>query len=266
MCAILPAEEHEGIVFERTDLAGSPRIPAHINFLAAEDRRTKLVFGSASVEMTEHLLAACAGLQVDNCLIQINAPELPGCDGSALPYAEALLQAGILSQTAPRKCLQIQQSTPVEDAQAVLAVAPCFEGLRLSYELDYGPESPIPAQSADFQITPEIFLKEIAPARTFVLEQEIAWLRSKGYGQKVTFQDLLVYGINGPVENPLRASNECARHKLLDCLGDLFLCGCDLTGHIRAARSGHRHNHLLAKTLYEQQKCLSDPCPDKKIA
>lgn len=270
----LPAGEHQGIVFERTDLAGSPRVPAHIHFLAAEDRRTRLVSGSASVEMTEHLLAACAGLQVDNCLIQINAPELPGCDGSALPYAEALLQAGIISQTAPRKCLHIQQSTTVDltanqttgSANVTLTAGPCSEGLRFTYELDYGPESPIPAQSADFQITPEIFLREIAPARTFVLEQEIAWLRSKGYGQKVTFQDLLVYGINGPVENTLRASNECARHKLLDCLGDLFLCGCDLTGHIRAARSGHRHNHLLAKALYEQQKCLSEPCPDKKIA
>ena len=248
----LPAGEHQGIVFERTDLPDSPRIPANIACLAAEDRRTKLVLGPASIEMTEHLLAALAGLQIDNCLIQVDAPELPGCDGSALPYAEALLDAGIVAQSASRACHVLQAMILLDDQQTTLVAEPYSLGLRISYDLNYGPGSPIPPQLADFTLTPETFISKIAPARTFVLEQEIAYLRSKGYGQRVTASDLVVYGSAGPVGNSLRAHNECARHKLLDCLGDLLLCGCDVQGHIRAFRTGHRHNHQLARAIADR--------------
>ncbi|WP_237226425.1 UDP-3-O-acyl-N-acetylglucosamine deacetylase [Rubinisphaera sp. JC750] len=244
-----PAPEHHGIVFERTDLPGCPQVPATVAYLAPEERRTKLVCGEATVEMTEHLLAAFAGLQIDNCLVQIDAPELPGCDGSALPYAEALLRADPIEQSAERDLFCLDRSLLLDDEAAVLNGLPCEAGYRISYELNYGANSPIPVQMADFTITPEIFITKIAPARTFVQEQEIAFLRSRGYGKHVTFQDLVVYGADGPIENTLRAQNECARHKLLDCLGDLALTGCDLQGHIRAFRSGHRHNHDLARQI-----------------
>ena len=253
----LPAGEHHGIVFQRVDLADKPLIPALVDFLAPEERRTKLVRGAASVEMTEHLLAAFAGLRIDNCLVQIDAPELPGCDGSALWYAEALLNAGIVAQSAPRDLLQIDQPELIEDATSVLHAEPGEPGLWLSYSLDYGSHSPIRPQSAEFQITPETFVAKIASARTFLLEQEIAYLRSRGYGQKVTLQDLLVFGPQGPIENALRAPNECARHKLLDCLGDLALAGCDIQGQIRAIRTGHRHNHELARRLCQAQRQAS---------
>jgi len=244
-----PAPEHHGIVFERVDLPDCPQIPATIAHLAPEERRTKLINGCASVEMTEHLLAAFAGLQIDNCLIQIDAPELPGCDGSALPYAEALLQAEPVEQSAAREVFQLDQPFLQDDDTAVLNGLPSESGYRISYELNYGARSPIPVQMADFTITPETFITKIAPARTFVQEQEIAFLRSRGYGKHVTFQDLVVYGADGPIDNTLRAQNECARHKLLDCLGDLALVGCDLQGHIRGFRSGHRHNHELARQI-----------------
>jgi len=244
-----PAAENHGIVFQRTDLPGSRRIPATIQYLAPEERRTKLVRDEASVEMTEHLMAALAGLQIDNCLIQIDAPELPGCDGSALPYVEALLDAKIVTQTVKRETFVIQHTQSLQQEQTTISLAPSASGLRLSYDLNYGNNSPIEPQVADFSITPEIFATKIAPARTFVLEQEVKYLRSKGYGQKVTLEDLLVYGEQGPVGNSLRAPNECARHKLLDCLGDLLLCGCDVQGHIRCFRSGHRQNHQLAKEI-----------------
>jgi len=244
-----PAAENHGIVFQRTDLPGSRRIPATIQYLAPEERRTKLVRDEASVEMTEHLMAALAGLQIDNCLIQIDAPELPGCDGSALPYVEALLDAKIVTQTVKRETFVIQHTQSLQQEQTTISLAPSASGLRLSYDLNYGNNSSIEPQVADFSITPEIFATKIAPARTFVLEQEVKYLRSKGYGQKVTLEDLLVYGEQGPVGNSLRAPNECARHKLLDCLGDLLLCGCDVQGHIRCFRSGHRQNHQLAKEI-----------------
>ncbi len=244
-----PAAENHGIVFQRTDLPGSRRIPATIDYLAPEERRTKLVRDEASVEMTEHLMAALAGLQIDNCLIQIDAPELPGCDGSALPYVEALLDAKIVAQTVKRETFVIQQTESLQQDQTTISLEPCASGLRLSYDLNYGNNSPIEPQVADFSMTPETFATKIAPARTFVLEQEVNYLRSKGYGQKVTLEDLLVYGDDGPIGNSLRAPNECARHKLLDCLGDLLLCGCDVQGHIRCFRSGHRQNHQLAKEI-----------------
>ncbi len=244
-----PAAEDHGIVFQRLDLPGSHRIPALIEYLAPEERRTKLVRGEASVEMTEHLMAALAGLQIDNCLIQIDAPELPGCDGSALPYVETLLDAKIVTQSAKRETFVVQQSQSLQQSQTVIDIEPCAAGLRISYDLNYGSNSPIKPQVADFTITPETFATKIAPARTFVLEQEVNYLRSKGYGQKVTLEDLLVYGADGPIGNSLRAPNECARHKLLDCLGDLLLCGCDVQGFIRCFRSGHQQNHQLAREI-----------------
>ncbi|WP_339742331.1 UDP-3-O-acyl-N-acetylglucosamine deacetylase [uncultured Rubinisphaera sp.] len=245
----LPAEENTGIVFERVDLPGHPQIPADIDYIAAEERRTKLVNDSASVEMIEHVMAALAGLQIDNCRIQVNSSELPGCDGSSLPYAVALIEGQPVSQSARRKTIVINKESAIEQGEAVVSIAPYFSGLRISYDLNYGSESCIPPQLADFTITPETFVTKIAPARTFVLEREIEYLRRQGYGEKVTTADLLVYGESGPIGNSLRAHNECARHKLLDCLGDLALCGCDVQGHIRAFRSGHRHNHQLARQL-----------------
>jgi len=252
---ILPADGDHGIVFQRIDLPGQPLIPGTIEYLAAEERRTKLANGSASIEMTEHLLAALAGLHIDNCLVQVDAPELPGCDGSSLDYVTALLEAGIVQQAAIRKCLAIESPIILDDpAGPVLEVHPNSEGLRIEYDLDYGANSCIPAQRADFSITPGLFASQIAPARTFVLEQEIEYLRSRGFGQKVTMQDLLVFDKDGPIENELRAPNECARHKLLDCVGDLALCGFDIQGKVRAFRSGHKQNHELARVL----KSLSD--------
>lgn len=250
----LPAPAGHGLVFERTDLPGHPRIPARIEYLAAEERRTKLEYQGASVEMTEHLMAALAGLQIDHCLIQLNGPELPGMDGSALPYVTALLDAGLVSLEIPRETFRVSQPELIEDDGARLTAEPCAAGLQIRYELNYGPDSPIPPQVAEFLVTPELFVNEIASARTFVLEKEIAYLRARGYGQHVTYQDLLVFGDAGPIENPLRAINECARHKLLDCLGDLALIGCDLQGQIHASRTGHRHNHALARRIAALQK------------
>ncbi|MBL4884708.1 MAG: UDP-3-O-acyl-N-acetylglucosamine deacetylase, partial [Planctomycetaceae bacterium] len=163
-----PADENHGIVFQRTDLAGSPKIPANIDYIASEERRTKLQRGNASVEMVEHLMAAMNGLQIDNCLVQLDAAELPGCDGSALPYVEALLDANIVTQSAKRETIVIGETVTIEQEQAVITAGPAWSGLRISYDLNYGSDSPIPPQLADFTITPELFATKIASARTFV--------------------------------------------------------------------------------------------------
>lgn len=255
----LPAPENYGIAFRRTDLADSPNIPARVEFTVPRARRTALEHQGAGVELTEHVLAALAGLQIDNCVIELNGPEVPGCDGSSRPFIDALLGAGIQPLSERRavrildRLLALEMSEPDVSLRAVPAANP---GLRITYELDYGADSPIPRQSLTLNITPETFVREIAFARTFILEAEVQAFLAQGIGQRLSFQDLLIYGPDGVVGNQLRASDECVRHKILDCVGDLALLGCDFSGHVTFRRTGHRHNAELVRTI--QQCCPAE--------
>lgn len=263
-----PAPEETGIVFRRVDLKGQPDLPVSLEFLESTHRRTSLVRENARVELTEHVLAALAGLQIDNCLIEINAPEVPGVDGSCRPFVEGLLSAGIEEQDADRKTLRIDQMLEVEDdrGEANVKIQPHLsDHLVISYYLDYGKNSPIPPQTFTIDVTPESFLKEIAFARTFVLESEVAMLRAAGYGTRVTEKDLLVYGEHGVIGNTLRAPDECVRHKILDAIGDFALLGCDLRGHVSAYRSGHHLNQQLAQKIATSSAGQS-PAPTRHVA
>jgi len=247
----LPAAEDHGIAFQRTDVAGAGVIPALIHYAVPQPRRTAIAHQGVTVETIEHVMAALAGLQIDNCLLQLDAPEPPVGDGSAQLFADAILEAGITEQTAERPCLTVTNKALVysldrpEDIQA----APSNTGqYRLTYELDYG-HPHISSQTATVDVTPQSFLDAITFARTFVLEEEVTALKSQGFGLRMTPQNLLVFGPNGPLENAMHTPDECARHKLLDCLGDLALIGCDIRGDIHARRSGHRHNRELVRDL-----------------
>ena len=248
----LPAPPNFGLVFERVDRPGAPLIPATLEFSLERQRRTAVGRGDVVVEMTEHVLAALAGLQIDNCLIQIDGPETPGMDGSALAFAEALLRAGIVEQDAPRRCLVIEHAVnaDAEDGRSGMSARPLARPtLAISYHIDYGARSPIPPQNLTVEISPDTFLHELAFSRTFILETEINALRARGYGRRTTTRDLLVFGPDGPIENELRTPDECARHKILDCVGDFALLGCDLVGHVSAYRSGHELNREIAQLL-----------------
>jgi UDP-3-O-acyl N-acetylglucosamine deacetylase len=252
-----PAPDNTGIVFRRVDLKGQPDLPVCLEFLESTHRRTSLVNGNARVELTEHVLAALAGLQIDNCLIEIDAPEVPGVDGSCRPFVEELLAAGIVEQSSYRSSLRIEEALEVQSdrGDASVQIRPQLsEGLVITYHLDYGNGSPIPPQTLTVDFTPETFLREIAFARTFVLEAEVEALRAAGYGQRVTEKDLLVYSHNGVTGNTLRAVDECVRHKILDAIGDFALLGCDLKGHITAWRSGHHLNQQLAQKIKASHK------------
>jgi len=247
----LPAAPLQGIQFQRLDVAGSEPIPAHIDFAVPRDRRTALANRDASVELTEHILAALAGLQIDNCLIQMDGPEVPGGDGSAMMFVEALLGTEVVPQNEPRQCFVVEQPTkiPGPEGSSVIALPDPAGRLTIEYALDYGAASPIPYQEMRIEISPENFVQELAFARTFILETEIEALRAAGYGRRMTEKDLLIYGENGVIGNTLRAQDECVRHKILDCLGDFSLLGCDLVGHFIAMKSGHRLNRELVKML-----------------
>jgi UDP-3-O-acyl-N-acetylglucosamine deacetylase len=275
----VPAPADHGIVFRRIDLPGSPTIPARIAFTVHRERRTAIERNGAVVEMTEHVLAALAGLHVDNCLVELDGPEPPGFDGSSLRFAEMLLSAGIIEQDAVRPTLvagpcRVHQARdrsevvyhptrPVHSAadrdwtQNASRNPPSrsdedvrvTSALTITYRLDYGRRVSIPVQELTVSIRPETFLNELAFSRTFVLKEEADALRAAGYGARTTARDLLVFGPDGPIDNKLRTPDECVRHKILDCLGDFALLGCDFQGHFYADRSGHHLNREMVRQL-----------------
>jgi UDP-3-O-[3-hydroxymyristoyl] N-acetylglucosamine deacetylase len=246
-----PAPVDTGIVFVRADMAGFPRIPATVDHRVEMPRRTTLRSGEASVEMIEHIMAALAGLQIDNCEIWVNRPEMPGCDGSCLPFVEAISAAGPVVQDAPRRRHVIRRVIRLGDAQSWIEARPGISGQKsvLRYELDFGSGNPIGRQSLEIALSPRHFHMNLAPSRTFMLESEAAAMKAQGLGQRATCKDLLVFGSRGPIDNQLRFPDECVRHKLADMVGDLALAGCDLIGRFIAYRSGHRLNAELVRAI-----------------
>jgi UDP-3-O-acyl N-acetylglucosamine deacetylase len=249
------AEAGTGIVFVRSDLAGRPRIPATIANRAEAQRRTVLRAGEAGVEMVEHILAALAGLEIDNCEVRVDQAEMPGCDGSAAPFVAALESAGIVEQALPRPAFALQKTLRLGGEDSWIEARPGPAGKTiLRYDLDYGAGNPIGRQSLEILFSPSLFPRSLAPSRTFMLEHEAAALQDRGLGLRTTFLDLLVFDANGPIKNRLRFPDECVRHKIVDLIGDLALAGCDLFGRFAAYRSGHRLNAELVRAIAVQRQ------------
>jgi len=251
-----PAEPDSGIVFVRRD-AGGARIGAVVANRIETPRRTTLSSGRVSVEMIEHVMAALAGMQIDNCEVWVDQPEMPGCDGSSLPFVEALEQAGAVEQPAIRPRLVVHNVTRLGSDDAWVEARPGAGGeLSIKFRLDYGSGNGIGRQTLQLVVNPESFRRELAPSRTFVLQEEAQWLVARGLGKRATCQNVLVFDKNGPVDNELRYRDECVRHKSLDLLGDLALAGCDLVGHFVAHRSGHRLNAELVRALLNEEEIV----------
>lgn len=262
-----PAPANHGIVFVRTDLSPHKRISAVVENRIDIPRRTVLTHGGASVEMVEHVLAALSGMQVDNCEIRVNAAELPGCDGSSLPFVEAIEKAGIEAQDSPRATLRIREVTRVGDDDSWVEISPPKgknkNTLTIRYKLDYGQNNPIGKQAYEVIVTPANFKKELASARTFLLEAEAEWLRSQGMCARCTNKDVLVFGEEGVIDNTLRFEDECVRHKALDLVGDLALAGYDLQGSVVACKSGHRLNAEVVRHALIEAELV---CGTRRVA
>ena len=245
-----PAPADTGIIFVRADLEGCPRVPATVEHRVETPRRTVLRRDRASVEMIEHIMAALAGLQVDNCELWVDQPEMPGCDGSCLPFVEVLRAAGVVEQAVARRRRAIRRVIHLGDEKSWIEARPCrSDKMVLRYELDYGSGNPIGRQSLEISLSPRHFHLNLAPSRTFVLESEAAAIKAQGLGGRTTCKDLLVFGPRGPIDNQLRFPDECVRHKMVDMVGDLALAGCDLVGRFVAYRSGHRLNAELVRAI-----------------
>ena len=261
----LPAQEDRGIVFVRTDLVPPVEIPADIHYQASRPHRTtSLTRDETSVETVEHVLSAIWGLGIDNLRIELDAPEPPSLDGSALPFVQVLQGAGIVEQETEREIFVIKEPLIVSDGDASLAVLPGpTDTLEVFYDLDYSETPSIARQTFSFRMGKDDYAAEIAPSRTFLLESEATQFREMGLGEHLSAADVLVMGPAGPVDNELRFADEHVRHKIQDLIGDIALLGHRLRGRLLATRSGHEANHnlvrKLAEAIVEKEKAATGP-------
>jgi UDP-3-O-acyl N-acetylglucosamine deacetylase len=237
-----------GIVFVREDLPGRPHVRACAANLVFERRRTALREGGAEVHTSEHLLAALFALGIDALEIGLNGPEVPGLDGSALVWLEAIDAAGVELRPWERARIVLAQAVAESAGTSAIAAVPCRAGLVVNYVLDH--DNPVvPEQTLEYRLSAESFAREIAPARTFVLEEEVKALLAAGLGKGATVKNTLVVTSDGVKENRLRFPDEFVRHKVLDLLGDLSLVEGDLWARVVAARSGHGLNAALVARI-----------------
>jgi UDP-3-O-acyl N-acetylglucosamine deacetylase len=259
-----PAPAATGVVFIRTDLGPNALVHARIDNVTDTQRRTTLGKPPLSVTLVEHVLAALAGMHIDNCFVEVNAPEPPGLDGSALGFLKVLRQAGVRVQPARRAIWRPTESMVVSSGGATLALHPATAAeLRISYLLNYGTFSPIAQQRHTRAVNPETFANSLANCRTFLLEEEALEFRRRGLGARTDFADLLVFGKRGPIHNSLRFADEPARHKILDLIGDMSLLQQDIHGHVVAYRSGHPLNVELVRVLRDR---LAEQSPARLAA
>jgi UDP-3-O-[3-hydroxymyristoyl] N-acetylglucosamine deacetylase/3-hydroxyacyl-[acyl-carrier-protein] dehydratase len=207
-------------------------------------------------------MAALAGLGIDNAVIKVSGGavgELPMGDGSSRIFVDALLKAQPVELEEDRHPLIITQPVQVQRGEATLAALPGpTDHLEVIYEFEA--PAPVGRQTVSYRLAPQgapgvgdDFETMLAPARTFIFEHEANALRAQGFGRHLSPRDLLVISATGPIDNAFRFADECARHKVLDLIGDLFLIGRPLRGRIVAHKSGHELNHALARKLLEQQ-------------
>ncbi len=247
-----PAPVNSGLVFVRTDIAEPVRISALVPSLAERSRRTTIKKGPVSIETIEHCLATATGLGIDNMIIEVEGSELPSPDCSCEEYLKVLKRAGLVEQTEKRKEFVISEPVSITSGDASIYALPYGDdGLNITYDLDYGGHTGISRQIFSCRVTPEGFERNLAPARTFLLEVEAKQFQARGMGTHLGPRDILVIDSDGPIKNSFRFPDECARHKIVDLIGDLALLGRAVKGRIVAYKSGHSLNQQLVRRLYE---------------
>lgn len=243
-----PADAGRGILFRRLDCAGEA-IPARVERVTGTTSCVALG-GEGGVRTVEHLLSAARALGVDNLLVELDGPEVPGMDGSALPFVRALRDAGLRAQEAARPVLRVRTPVWVGDGEAAWAIA--LPAARLSLTCVVTLEPPAAGdQAATFDVRTGDYEESIAPARTWGYERNAASLRARGLALGASLENTLAIGGSGFL-NPPRFANEPARHKVLDLLGDLALLGADLAAAVIAVRAGHTLHVALARALRAQ--------------
>ena len=249
---LMPGNPDSGIVFTRTDLPGKPEIHARAELVTSTLKATTLSENGAQVFTVEHLLGALSAMGIDNCRIEMDAPEPPVTDGSGLVFAQMVQRAGRTEQEAEKKIRVINRPYSVYDGDKYILMLP-YDGTRVSFT-SVNPHPLLGTQYFDLLLDEETFLKEIAPARTIGFMREVEQMRKLGLGLGGNLKNALVYDDEKCLSIP-RFPDELVRHKILDVLGDLSLIGA-WKGHIIAVKSGHAYNSQLAKQIiaYREEK------------
>ena len=242
---ILPAPADTGVVFERTDLDGRPRVRAAAPNVAATMRATTIEEDGARFFTIEHLMSAISASGLDNCVVELDSEEPPVADGASLVFLDLIAKAGLVEQDEERSVIAVDRVLRIDDGDRFILIAPCDE-LRISFT-SLNPHPLAGTQYADVILGGDVYRKEIAPARTIAYEGEVEALRKAGLGLGGTLETVIVYNDERWL-NPLHYADELVRHKILDVIGDLRLAGM-IRGHIIAAASGHALNTALAKRI-----------------
>ena len=248
-----PAPPDSGVTFYRVDLPGRPAIPAEVDNVIDISRGTTIASNGAEVHTVEHVLAAVVGAGIDNLDIEVDGNETPLGDGSSLPFTEVLNAVGLEEQDAERKFVKVEEPVYYRDGDVMLTVLPA-EDLRITMTIAFDHVA-IGTQYASFTITPETFTNEISSARTFCFLREVKMLQEQGLIRGGTLENAVVVGDESILNDDLRYPDEMVRHKMLDLLGDLFLIGRPMKGHIIAVKSGHATHVEFTKRI---KKALSN--------
>ncbi len=246
--SLKPAPADSGIRFRRLDLGGL-EIPAHVSAVSNLTYATTLSVGDARVETVEHLLAALVSQGIDNVFVDMTHPEVPIMDGSSAPFVYLIQEAGVRKLSSPRRYLKVRQPISVSNGDKRMTVYPADE-CKVTYSISF--DHPLlRAQSRTATITEEAFAEDIAPARTFGFLKEVEMMRQRGLALGGSLDNAIVLGESG-VLNTLRFDDECVRHKILDCIGDLALVGYPIIGHVVVERGGHALHTSLAAAIVAQ--------------
>jgi UDP-3-O-[3-hydroxymyristoyl] N-acetylglucosamine deacetylase len=246
-----PAAPGQGIVFRRTDIPGDGGvIPA--TWRNVVDTQLCTAIGNkqgARIGTIEHLMAALYGCEIDNATIEIDGPEVPAMDGSASPFVFLIDCAGIVDQAASRRGIEVLREINVVEDDCRLSIAPSSD-LFLDFEIDFD-STAVARQAFQLDVGPGAFRSDLARARTFGFVQDIGRLQAAGLARGGSLDNaVIVSGDRILNDDGLRFDDEFVRHKMLDCIGDLYLAGAPILGRVTASRTGHRHNNRLLHSLF----------------
>jgi UDP-3-O-[3-hydroxymyristoyl] N-acetylglucosamine deacetylase len=242
---LLPAPAEHGVRFTRTDVG--VEIPATLAHIGGQDHATTLRCSGVSIGTVEHLLAALAGLGVDDARVEVDGPEVPVLDGSAAPFVILLHEAGLRPLAAPRLHLKVKKLVEVVHGAKSVRLCPA-DHFEIGYSIGF--DHPLLRhQALSLRLTPRSFTESIAPARTFGFLREVETMRKSGLALGGSLENAVVIGETGVLNNKLRFEDEFVRHKILDAVGDLALLGHPLLGRLDATRAGHALHAAVARKL-----------------
>lgn len=260
-----PAAPNSGIHFHRVDVAPEIReIPALHGNIGSTQLCTMLVNDhGVSVALVEHLMAALAGCEIDNVVIKLNGPEVPVMDGSAEPFVSLIENAGILEQDAPRRALQVLYPVTVRDGDRVASLEPS-NGFSVALEIEFD-SGAIGHQKYTLDLSMAAFKSDICRARTFGFLHEVEAMREAGFARGGSLDNAVVIdGDDILNEGGLRFADEFVRHKVLDCVGDMYLAGAPLLGKFRGVKTGHGLHHKLLRALFAQDAAWTTVSMDRR--